>query len=61
MGIIHHFIMEFGKKVRISIKKVDPIKELGDSCAFCNSSNTIIRTSRIRRIPDLGSTLEQCH
>ena len=51
--------MDFGKKVRPTIKKVDPIEEMGSKCVFCNSANTIIRSSQIRRIPALGSTLEK--
>ena len=51
--------MEFDKKIRLTIKKIDPIEDMGDKCPFCNFKNTIIRSSRIRKIPDLGSTLEK--
>ena len=51
--------MKFGKNIRQTIRKIDLIKEMGNKCPFCDSHNMIIRSSRIRVIPDLGSTLEK--
>ncbi len=51
--------MDFDKEVIITRKDVDPLERFDGTCPFCGSSTVITHSSRIREVPDLGTTMEQ--
>ena len=51
--------MEFKREKRTIIKTIEFKEYFDDICPFCGSKNVIIRSSRIRKIQDLGTTVEK--
>jgi hypothetical protein len=51
--------MDFGLKIRTTIRDIHPDVYFDGKCPFCGSTHIIIRSSYIRKIPDLGSPLEK--
>lgn len=51
--------MEFKREKRTNIKTIE-LKDYFDGiCPFCGSKNLVTRSSRIRKIQDLGTTIEK--
>lgn len=53
------FIMEFNKHLRKTTKEILLKEFYNGICPFCDSDQTIIRTSRTRSIQEMGTTLER--
>ncbi len=51
--------MDFDLKIRTTIRDIPPEAYFDGKCPFCGSFHLIIRSSYIRKIPDLGSPLEK--
>ena len=51
--------MDFGIPVRTTYKTIVPKDYFNRICPSCNSINMIIRDSRVREVPDLGSPSEK--
>lgn len=51
--------MKFDKPVKRVIKDIGHEDFFDGKCPFCGSTGLVIRTSRVRELPDLGSTVEK--
>ena len=51
--------MKFDKPVKQVFKDISYEDFFDKKCPFCGSKDLIIRTSRVRELPDLGSTVEK--
>ena len=53
--------MDFTSDVQITFKDINPLDELKQKhiCPFCNSTELITRSSRIRIVQDMGTTMEK--
>lgn len=51
--------MDFSKEIEIRFKNIDPLEKFENKCVFCGSPNIIIRSSRTRKVPDMGTTFEE--
>ncbi len=51
--------MEFKREKRKTIKTIELSDYYDGICPFCDSKNTIIRSSRVRKLQELGTTVEK--